>query len=197
MTSLEQIKFVTEQYYELHGLRWVIWGVVCFAIALEQIGVIPQIWLLACVLPLGLLGFLGVSWYYMRRYGTVMGAKRSYGPTAWSLLAIPALIGGLLIDKYLGTRPFVMPVIFALWFLLQFWMVGRQWRAHYLWIALAMIVLNLFIGVRDWPAGSPFLERGFVTWMLAGTAMIFGGLFDHLLVTRTLGGKVAEDVGAV
>jgi hypothetical protein len=197
MANLDRIKFVTEQYYELHGLRWVIWGVVCIAIALEDIGVIPKEALLFAVLPLGVAGFLGSTAWYMRIYGSVVGAKRSYGPTAWSLLAIPALIGGMLVDKYIGMRPLMMPFVFALWFLVQFWMVGRKWRAHYLWIAVLLCGANLAIGVAAWSEGSPLLNRTFVPWMLAGIAMIVGGWFDHLLLTRTLGGKVAEDVGTV
>lgn len=197
MASLEQVKFVTEQYYELHGLRWVLWGVVCFTIALETVGLMPTVWTLAVVLPGAFVSFLGISWFYVRRYGVVIGAKRSYGPSVWSLLTVPALIVGLLIDKWLGTRPFVMPMVFAAWFIVQFWMVGRQWRKHYLWIAVAIVAVNLVTGFMHWPAGSYMLEGSFVTWMLAGAAMIVGGLFDHALIARTLGGKVAEDVGTV
>ena len=197
MANLERIKFVTEQYYELQGLRWVIWGFVCFAIAFEDVGMIPKAALLLAVLPLGIAGFLGITAWYMRRYGMVVGAKRSYGPTAWSLLTIPALIGGMLLDKYLGVRPFVMPYVFALWFLVQFWMVGRSFRAHYLWIALGIVAANTLIGITDWPASSPMLNRTFVTWMQVGVAMMIGGVLDHLLLARTLGGKVAEDVRTV
>jgi len=196
MATLEQVKFVTEQYNELQGLRWVIWGFVCIAIALEDVGVIPKAALLLAVLPLGMAGFIGVTAWYMRRYGTVVGAKRGYGPYAWSLLAIPALIGGMLIDKYLGTRPFVMPLIFALWFLMQVDMAGQR-RMYYLWLSLAMIIVNHAVGVTAWPQGSVLLNRTFVTWMLAGAAMIAGGWFDHLLLARTLGGKVTEDVRTV
>ncbi|MBK6767306.1 MAG: hypothetical protein IPG71_13730 [bacterium] len=197
MANLEQVRFVTEQYYELQGLRWVIWGFVCIAIALEDIGVIPKAALLLAVLPLGMAGFIGVTAWYMRRYGTVVGAKRGYGPYAWSLLAIPALIGGMLIDKYLGARPLVMPFMFALWFLVQFWMVGRKWRAHYLVIALLIGLANLLIGLSAWPEGSPLLNRTFVPWMLAGLAMIAGGWLDDALIARTLCGKAAQDVGTV
>lgn len=197
MANLEQVRFVTEQYYELHGLRWVIWGVVCFFIAAESAELVPTALILAVVLPVGLIGFVGASWYYMRRYGMVIGAKRSYGPTAWSLLAIPALLLGFAADKWFETRPFMMPVMFALWFLLQFWMVGRKWRQYYLWIALGMIAVNLVLGFMEWPEGSLLLERGFVTWVLAGAAMMVGGVCDHLLLSRTLGGKAAPDVGTV
>lgn len=196
MASLEQVKFVTEQYYELHGLRWVLWGVVCMMIALETIGLSSTAWTLV-VVAFGFLGFLGISWYYMRRYGVVVGAKRSFKPSIWSLLAIPALIAGMLIDKHFGTRPFVMPFVFAMWFIVQFWMTGRKWRQHYLWISAAIVIVNLVVGFMQWPEGSYMLESSFVTWMLAGAGMIVGGLFDHALIARTLGGKVAEDVGTV
>lgn len=196
MATLEQVKFVTEQYNELQGLRWVIWGFVCIAIALEDIGVIPKAALLLAVLPPGMAGFIGVTAWYMWRYGSAVGAKRGYGPYAWSLLAIPALIGGMLIDKYLGTRPFVMPLIFALWFLVQVDMAGQR-RMYYLWLSLAMIIVNHAVGVTAWPQGSVLLNRTFVTWLLAGAAMIAGGWFDHLLLARTLGGKALEDVRTV
>jgi hypothetical protein len=194
MNSIDQIRFVTGHYYELHGLRWVAWGVVCFAIAAEDAGAISTLLMLTVVLPVGLAVFIGASWYYMRNFGIVQSPTGSPLIAASNLIFVPLLLAGFFLDKWLDVRPFISPFVFALWLATAFWWAGRKYRIHYLWVAIAMSVANIGLAFVDFPVGSPWLRRGVITWTLAGFGFIVGGWLDHLLIVRTLGHKVSADV---
>lgn len=193
--DLERIRYVTSHYYDLHGLRWVVWGIVCFAVAAEDVGWLPTWVMLAVVLPLGLGLFFGASAYYARKYGFVKSAPGgSLSELFSNLLVIGLLVLSFVIDKKLGVRPFVQPFVFAGWFLVMFWLKGRDYRAYYLWIAIAICAANILLAMVQVNTDSPLLHRGFVTWNLAGIALIVGGIFDHLLITGTFqNGQAAHE----
>lgn len=186
MIDYARIRFVTAHYHDLHGLRWVLWGFVCFAIAAEDFGTIPKWVMLTLILPVGLTGFIGTTWYYLKRFGNVMQPPAKPSMIMSPLFFIALLLLAFALDKAWNVRPFLMPFAFAVWFAASFWLVGPRYRWYYLLLALSICAANIALATVDFPAASPWLRRGVVNWTLVGGAMIIGGLLDHRLLVRTL-----------
>ncbi len=186
MQNLNQIRFVTAHYQDLQGLRWVLWGVICFAVAAEDAGVISTVMLLSLILPVGVALFFGVAHYYEKVLGSVVGGEGAKRAANTNFIFTAVLISARLLDDILEVRPMLSPFAFALWFLAVYWFLGRPYRTYYVWIAIAISATNVCLALVDFPAGSPWLRTGVVTWSLISVALIASGVLDHDLLMRTL-----------
>lgn len=71
MQDLRRMRYVTESYLNLQGLRWICWGGLCLLVAAEDADLIPTLFLLIVGIPLALALFWWSATYYTKQYGHV------------------------------------------------------------------------------------------------------------------------------
>lgn len=206
MQDLDRVRYVSANYDRLQGLRTVFVGLVIF-LWMAGNSVVPG-WLsgkdqdtadtlVGLLIIFGILGLFGtaliyyqISGYYERRYGSV-----SY----WSSVLTPArhkVLGvAIVVAVFLGGP--VTALLLGVAMLIAYW-PERRFRMHHVLMAVLVIVVSLVFMVA-WPLG--FASKDALDY-LAPTALglffFVGGIFDHLLLVRTMkpvpeGGSNAAD----
>ena len=186
-TDLQRIRYVTENFAFLQGLRSLPLGLLFLLFAAgmagwnlfvpAQVGFLEGVIILAC---------FGASWWigtlYKRRFGRVE-RKRS---RAWDyVIVIAATVIAVEIDLYASLPVDLLSLTLSGFFI---WMyVDWKERIHYLVIGTVLVGVCLapllpsagFDG-RLWGEGG----AAFIAAMCLG--LIIGGLLDHRLLVRTL-----------
>jgi MFS family permease len=176
--DLEQIRYVTQNYSNLQGLRLIPLGLWLLIVGLVTIEFAIPLLLAAWVLT----WLIGV--YYNRSFGKV----RSLTSPSWKsylvgLLALAALIAAAVADRYLKLPVNLLGLTMATGLFLTWLQPAYRPRLHYLVVAVlvaAVSLLQLF--------GIPAANSTFYP-VLAGSVgillvILIGGLFDHLLLVR-------------
>ncbi len=185
MQDLRRMRYVTENYLNLQGLRWVCWGGLCLLVAAEDAALIPTLSLLIVGIPLALALFWWSGTYYTKQYGHVQ-QPANVQVELWRFgILFAAALTSFLIDRTLHPPIFIAPLVVAAGILLLFLKLGRPYRWHYLAAALLVFALD-FTLVLLVPPATPFLRAGFVVWLTTGISLIIIGLFDHLFLARNL-----------
>ena len=188
MDRLQRLRYVTERYEQLQGLRLVPLGIP-FLISsawrsgrLASVpwtgGIGPRIWFVSLVAAALALSLVAKT-YYERRFGDVQSAVTIKAPlAAFVFTALFILSASLPPDPQ--TAVSIPAVIIALG-LGYLGMVGGLLRHHYLMVAVS-VVLFAALG----PLGVPSHTRGVLWDQLIGIGFVVIGVGDHLLLRRTL-----------
>ena len=211
MRDLERIRYVTENYERLQGLRAVTTGVVLVLFGIVLSAGLPMrftgFWTLqallwgAVVLAMLLLP-VWVRSYYERRFGQARSRWRGLSRyEVMGMLLVLAFVYGLLAANQFygeGAEQFLSSVAPGVYFgglLVYEWWPKRSWLTAY-WPVLAAVVagssplLSLAAQISGWQLLLPMIA-------ILGIASIIGGLLDHLLLVRTMKSLPEDDVGAV
>jgi hypothetical protein len=187
MDRLQRLRYVTERYEQLQGLRLLPLGIPFLLSAAWRDGQLawapgthgtgPRIWFVALFTAAIGLSLLARN-YYRRRFGNVQSAATMKTPLAAFVFA--AL---LVIAASLQTEPSAIsiPAVIVALGLGYVGLVGGLARPHYL--AMAVLV-TLFATLG--PLGVPLHTRDVLCDQLVGIAFIVIGVGDHLLLRDTL-----------
>lgn len=188
MESLRRLRFVTERYPHLQGLRLVPLGVPflvsaawrsgSFADVPAFLGIPPRYLFLALfATALAMSGLAGR--YYRRQFGTVQpqgGVRRAAGVLVF-LAAFVAAVWAQDVFALVVALPAVLVAVALAW--LGF--AGGHVRVHYLVLA-ALCLVFASLGAL----GVPIDTRDALLDNLIGLGLIIIGLGDHLLLRRSL-----------
>lgn len=188
MDYLQRLRYVTERYEQLQGLRLVPLGIPFLfssawrgghlAWASGATGLGARLWFLA--LTAAAIGLSAIAKaYYQRRFGDVQAAATAKAPlAAFAFTALFVLAGSL----EAGHQPHVStPALILALGIGYVGLVGGRVRVHYLAVAAAVALFSTF-GLL----GVPFHTRDVLWDRLVGLAFVVIGLGDHLLLRRTL-----------
>lgn len=186
MDKLRQMRFVTENYELLQGLRMVPFGLWFLVMAVGDLAHIPALqqgrldypFLLLIVVG-GLYWWSGV--YYVHTYGRVRQRAKSMGQkllAGWPLLLF---VAGIAIDVLLELPVSFLAIALSFYFFVPFMKALPLLRVHYAFIGLVMLGLSL---MPLFVAGSLKLEffapSGAYFLLGMGLALIVAGVLDHL-----------------
>ena len=184
----DRIRFVTANYYQLQGLRLVPVGLI-----LVLLGLLDAVWLpptggadrasvltrvgFAFMLLLALAIVAPVI--YRLRYGSIAPVDRGWR-NGWITAAVIGFFALYRLDRFLQWPVRTSLLLVSASLFITVWHDGRI-RAHYLvpafaWLAVSLLpVLNLSAG-----------DAKLTLFVLGGLTLIWGGIGDHLLLTRTV-----------
>ena len=188
MDTLRRLRFVTERYPHLQGLRLVplgfpflisgAWRSGSLAGIPEITGIAPRyLFLLLLIAAMAVSALAGR--YYRRQFGTVQPHPRLGGALALVGFAAALALSVWLQDAFQPAIPLPMVVIGLSVGLLG--LAGGHVRWHYLALA-ALCLMFASSGVL----GVPIDTRDALLDNLIGLGLIVIGLGDHLLLRRTL-----------
>jgi hypothetical protein len=185
MQDLRRVRYVTENYFNLQGLRWMFWGILCLLVAAEDAGIIPTLLLFLVGIPLGLALFWWSGVYYTQHYGRVQQPAN----LDVELYRIGTILAGaltsFLVDRTLQPPIWIAPLVVAAGWIVMLVRLGRPYRWHYLAAALVVVAIDVALPLLV-PPDSPFMRPGFVLWATIGLSLVITGLFDHLFLVRNL-----------
>jgi hypothetical protein len=185
MQNLKRIHFVTQNYHNLQGLRWVAWGILCLAVAAEDGGWLPTIVLFLGAIPLSLFLFWWIGVYYDRHFGQVQGPNNVQAGLLLTLTYLATALVSFLIDRTIKPPVYLAPLVFAAGLVILYWQAGRPYRWYYLLIVPLIVMIDLSLPWLNISPANPWPRPGVILWLFIGLSMIIGGFFDHLLLTRT------------
>ena len=188
MDRLQRLRYVTERYQQLQGLRLVPLGIPFLLSATwrdGQLAWVPwasgagaRIWF-ATLLAASLTLSLFAKTYYERRFGNVQSAVTIKAPLAAFVFTALFIVSASLQP---GVRAGVsIPLIIIALGLGYLGIVGGLLRLHYVVIA-AFVALFATLG----PLGVPLHARDVLCDRLIGIGFVVIGVGDHLLLRRTL-----------
>lgn len=176
--DLQQIRYVTQNYSNLQGLRLIPIGL-WFLIA----GLVPPGCTIATlVIALVMTWLIGV--YYSRQFGRVRPTTSpSWKSYLVALLALAVVIAAWTADTYLKPPIDVLGLTIALGLFLVWLQPTYRPRLHYLAVAILVAGVSLLRLLRlspDHPISYPMLAGSLGILLV----LLVGGLFDHLLLVR-------------
>jgi len=183
--DLRRVRYVTENYINLQGLRWVFWGGLCLLVAAEDADLLPTIFLFLIGIPVGSALFWWSGTYYTQHYGRVQQPVNADIELFRFGTIFAGALASFLIDRTLHPPIWIAPLVVAaglIWLLVR---LGQPYRWHYLAAALVVVVIDIALSLLVAP-DSPFWRPGFVIWVTTGISLIITGFFDHLFLARNL-----------
>lgn len=188
MYDLERLRFVTERYPHLQGLRLVPLGVVFLLSAAWRDGQLQRMsdvaghaagfWFMGLLIAaLTISSVLGR--YYQRHFGTVQPQHRAKDPLLF-ILFVALFAAAVWVQDNLRSH-LSLPLVVIGTLLAYLGLAGGQRRGHYLALAAGCLV---FANLADF--GVPVHARSVLLDDLIGVGLIVIGLGDHLLLRRTL-----------
>lgn len=187
MDRLQQIRYVTQRYRHLQGLRLIPLAVPFLASAAWRAGYLgwapgtagrgPEHWV-AIIFLLSLVAAIAFGPYYQRQFGAVQPQWRIRGP-----LTLVGSVGALALAMWLQSR---QPAAISLPLLVIAASVGYVGvldgltRPHYLAVSASCLSLAML------GAGVAPHTRVVLLDAATGTGLIVVGLGDHLVIRRTL-----------
>ena len=205
MHYIERIRYVAGNYDNLQGLRYVPLGIWAFLAAFWDSGYEVPGWMPASdigyivlgSLPLALLLWVTVGlFYYDREFGSVLGyasaAKKDRARPRTERVA-SNVFGLLCVSVFTVVSPPVWlfgPMLS--WPLFVFWRSQRRFGYHHYAVLSALVLLSgVLLGVLSTLG---VVSVGVVvagTWsavniVMVGAVLVVGGVFDHLLLSRTM-----------
>jgi len=188
MDHLHRLRYVTERYEHLQGLRLVPLGIPFLLSSAWRSGHLtsvpwtngigPRIWFVSLVAVAVALS-LGTKTYYERRFGDVQSALTIRTPLAAFVFTALFILSASLPSE--GPATVSIPAVIIALGLGYLGMVGGLFRHHYLVVAVC-VVLFAALG----PLGVSLHTRAVLWDQLIGSGFVVIGLGDHLLLRRTL-----------
>lgn len=192
--DLERVRYVTENYEQLQGLRNVPLGFVVLALGvfmLSSASLPPFSPVASDVFFYGSFALLAVAFllyfvignYYERRFGWVhtSSIKRKQVVSAITGITVLILIG---IVNLVFQPPIHMIWLFWGLALTVIYWRERRFRMHYIAIGLLVSALS-FMPLLDISRTEPIHDAGGLILFL-GILFVVGGFLDHLLLVRTM-----------
>jgi len=188
MDHLQRLRYVTQRYEQLQGLRLVPLGIPFLLSSAWRSGHLtsvpwtsglgPRIWFVSLVVAAVTLSLVTKT-YYERRFGDVQSAMTMKAPlAAFVFTALFILSASLPPDVEASVSIPAMIIALGLGYV---GMVGGLFRPHYLTVAVC-VVLFAALG----PLGVPLHTRAVLWDQLTGIGFVVIGVGDHLLLRRTL-----------
>ncbi|HSR49339.1 MAG TPA: hypothetical protein VLV83_00845 [Acidobacteriota bacterium] len=182
--DIERLRFVTENYTQIQGLRLVPFGLFFLAKGLGGEAFTDK-WVLFPSLLAAFLLFFLIGRYYESRFGRVRRKTSCLVKDALAagLTLILITAGVQLENSYDLPFNLVALVVGGLFFYIHLHSVGR--RSHYGWLALLFVLLGLLPATGWVTAEQIFAPQPTIgDFMLAG-AYILGGVLDHRMLARS------------
>jgi len=189
--DLERVRYVTTNFNYLQGLAMMPVGVIFLAFAAIEVGWLPVPgW--GSIVGLGLA--LVLAWtahqYYNRTFGRVVSESCIPRNPNWGAiigvwtLGLGLMIGALLLDTWLNPPVILFGLTTAALTFAYYW-PRRSFAAHYLAIAGVIALISLFPLVGG-SIDNPVFRPSILSFVIMGLLFVVGGLFDHILLARTL-----------
>jgi hypothetical protein len=176
--DLQQIRYVTQNYNNLQGLR------------LLPIGLwllIEGLFTAECAIPTLLIALV-LTWligvYYKRQFGQVHAMNSpSWKSCLIAVLVLAALAAATAADYYLGLPVNLLGLTMAFGLFWVWLQPAYRPRLHYLVVAILVAALSLLqlFGISSGHATQPSMLAGSIGILMV---LLVGGLFDHLLLVR-------------
>ena len=188
MTDAAKLRFITEHYARLQGLRLIPLGILFLCLAAWRANLLPGLpaydsdrgarWFVGGLM-LAVAGAYAIGNWYGHQFGTVEPRRfRTGGP---SLLANAAIVGGLMILHDFVRPPLSLPMLYVGIVFAYTGMVQGGIRKHYLLIAAACLV---FANIQRFNV--PYETGKTLLNLLVGCGLIVAGIGDHLVLRKTL-----------
>lgn len=201
--ELERVRYVTENYQDLQGLRRVPAGLMVLIVYAFVVATSFEITtkfvadivvtIAVLVIVMLVLGFFGIRKYYEKRYGAVrmipkiFRRRRAYGGLA--AIAVMLVVGYLALFMYEIQNFEPYPFLFIGLGTME---VADRWpelrfRPHYFVLGSLMVLFGLILLILMLQ-GSQYSEMLFLH-LLTGffvLQLVAGGILDHLLLVRTM-----------
>ena len=188
MNHLQRLRYVTERYEQLQGLRLIPLGIPFLLSSAWRsgrltwvpwtTGIGARMWFVTLVASAVAVSLLAKT-YYERRFGDVQSAVRLKAPLA-AFVFTSLFIVSVSLRPEAQTAVSIPAVIVALG-LGYVGMTGGVLRPHYLTMAVGAGVFAFF-----GPLGIPLHTREVLWDQLIGIGFVVIGAGDHLLLRRTL-----------
>jgi len=188
MHDLKRLRFVTERYPHLQGLRLVPLGIPFLLSALWRNGQLPGVpgttgygagyWFIG-LLVVALAASSLVGRYYARHFGSVE-SERAKSDLLGSVGFLAIFFAAVWTQDQLASGPSIPALVIAL-ALGYLGISGGGFRSHY----FAVAILTLLFATLG-PLGVPMQIREVLLDHLIGFGVIFVGIGDHLLLRGTL-----------
>lgn len=198
--DLERVRYVTENYERLQGLKMMPVGVLMLALAVfallridwpgmtsEEEGALFGVLLIFG----GIFGCLAASlasWVISGRYEQRYGKARRSPISRWAgvliVLGAVSFYVAHTIDIVLMT-PMYLPYLVVGVAGIVFWWPERRFRIHYLFVAVTFLLVG-FLPLAGVLPGNYFGEALGLLFLHLGISVIVIGLLDHLLLIHTL-----------
>ncbi len=206
----KEIEYVTKISQDGYGLPMAIWGLIGLFPPVWGFVVSPLLATFnisndtidtACLLSLALCIALAIYLtvltlkFYRRTYGRVRLEKKERVRTElrYWLCMIPVVIAftaGIWADKNIHPPMSVSFVCLAIFSFVFWFEKGRGISNHQLWLGILILLLSLFplLGFerRGEVYGFSLLEYATLLCGILGLIVVIEGVFDHLILTRTL-----------
>jgi hypothetical protein len=189
LRTLDRVQFLSRNYESLQGLRAAPLGVFAVVFGLNLLiadwpapaPAIGMLLLFASLVAMPV-AHLALRAYYRRTFGYAQPRPN----TRDALYALLFVIG-LALDGQFGL-PVSLFALAAVVYLLDQWWRARDLRFHY--ALLALVMLGYALATALIPAG----QRLAASAVAIGVVILLGGLLDHLLLLRLVGGRRPEAV---
>lgn len=180
MENLNRIRFLTENYNELQGLKHIPVGIVILLIAFTPLlmnDVNLSIWVYFAIVGLLLVGTTfanqRITAHYAETYGVVGASNQCSEDIAWSVVGI----GLFVLEIALGIPIGLTMLVLALYYIIK-WHRSAGLCPHYLPIAGVFLLSSLAPLLTD----DPFT----VYLVITGVILIIIGWLDHRVLVSTL-----------
>ena len=204
--QLKRIRYVTQNYRNLQGLKFVLFSLECLIGSSALIGFYNLTFMQSeILLPLfAILGYSVISFWYDYRFGrtgekALQGLWHSAKRTLIHLLVGAFLFAGMWFVLSLAvTVDFLQPwvsvrgfAIAAMYFLFRYYLAGR--RLYHLLAFGVLFTMSLLplVGIQD--AQIRWFTQGYWLFTL-GVLLLLTSLIDHFILTRTLKPIPREEV---
>lgn len=185
MRKFTQMRFVTENFEMLQGLRMVPFGFWFLIMAVGDLAQIPALKqgrldypLLLFIVVGGLYWSIGV--YYARTYGRVKQRAKSVGQKLLAGWPLFLFVVGVAIDVLLKLPVSFLAIALSFYFFVPFIKALPLWRIHYALIGLVMLCLSLMpLFVTGSLKLAFFAPSGAYFLLGMGLALIVAGILDH------------------
>jgi len=195
--NLALIRYVTQNYNSLQGLRMVPFGLFYLASAAGWLGKQGDCTFSIPALVLAILLYFGLGAYYRQRFGRVHHAPVNLGPIrlavespVWFVVGLGAFLVFWAIsalDYFLRPPVSLLGLslaagLAAVWLLPTF-----RPRVHYLVMAILVTGISL-LPLAGFSSGNEILApvEGTLLYIVLGSIFVVGGLMDHLILVRVL-----------
>lgn len=185
MQKLTQMRYVTENFELLQGLRMIpfgLWFLVMAVGDLAQISAFRQgrldYPLLLLVVVGGLYWWSGV--YYAHTYGRVQQRAKSAGQKLFAGWPLLLFIAGIAVDVLLELPVSFLAIALSFYFFVPFIKALPLLRVHYAFIGLVMLCLSLMpLFVTGSLKLAFFAPSGAYFLLGMGLALVVAGILDH------------------
>ncbi len=194
--DIRQLRFVTENYPNLQGLRLVPFALLFLAKPLTSVLDSTLAFVIALALAFSL--FFAIGEYYKRTFGRVQRRSRSRARDLVLILLFGAgFFAALWIDEKFQPPFSTIGLLVALLFA-GIHLRSRVKRRHYAVLALLFLMLSFLPMIGLLTTGDLFGKGAPIGELVLGLTYLLVGILDHLLLVRSLSPlPVEQDENAI